>query len=267
MSLQQPDGRRIRQLREEKGWSQEELAKRAGVSRGTIVNLEKGQSCRGDSANLVAQALDRSLAEILLQHPGGRLAVWILGSWQDTGEWPEWEKIEILMDAINCELIESGARVVMGKGNMLQRFADDYFKKLRAAARAQRFVPPAVMLYGYLRQYDLRQIFAEAMGCVPELGILIGGNVPKGRVAEEYAAAEEAGIPVLCVKATLGCARRLESTVGGIPPEVLGVINETGDKVDWGRLGNSIRDVIRTYAARKARLVARVKEYRRGLAP
>lgn len=61
-------GPRLRALREAKGWSQEELARRAGgLSSGTIRNIEKYGALPGTATALkLAEALGVSLDELLL---------------------------------------------------------------------------------------------------------------------------------------------------------------------------------------------------------
>ena len=55
-----PLGLRIRQLREHRGWSQRELARRAGIRQATISHLESGRAKTVDLAILekLARALD-----------------------------------------------------------------------------------------------------------------------------------------------------------------------------------------------------------------
>jgi putative transcriptional regulator len=56
---------RIREFREERDWTQEQLAERVGVTRQTILFLEKGKynpSLR--LAHRIAQALERSIEEV-----------------------------------------------------------------------------------------------------------------------------------------------------------------------------------------------------------
>ncbi len=53
-----PDGRKMRQLREERGWTQEELAERVGYSKRTIENAEAGRRVRWKTLQDFAQALN-----------------------------------------------------------------------------------------------------------------------------------------------------------------------------------------------------------------
>ncbi|MFX1300773.1 MAG: helix-turn-helix transcriptional regulator [Promethearchaeota archaeon] len=56
---------RIREFREQRGWTQEQLAAMVGVTRQTILFLEKGKynpSLR--LAHLIAQAFARSIEEV-----------------------------------------------------------------------------------------------------------------------------------------------------------------------------------------------------------
>jgi diguanylate cyclase (GGDEF)-like protein len=53
----QPNGTRVRDLRQERGWTQEELAGRAGYSKRTIENIEAGKRTRPKTLAEVAQVL------------------------------------------------------------------------------------------------------------------------------------------------------------------------------------------------------------------
>lgn len=65
-------GRRIRQLREARRITQEDLAAAAGVGRVTLVRIERGeQSPRFDTLAALAQALGRPLAELLVGDTSG----------------------------------------------------------------------------------------------------------------------------------------------------------------------------------------------------
>jgi diguanylate cyclase (GGDEF)-like protein len=52
-----PDGARVRDLRQERGWTQEELARRVGYSKRTIENIEAGRRTRPRTLAEVAQVL------------------------------------------------------------------------------------------------------------------------------------------------------------------------------------------------------------------
>ena len=61
-------GGKIRQLRNQKGLTQEELAKRANVSRATIIGLENGTITVTTTETLtkIAGALDKKVSDIFL---------------------------------------------------------------------------------------------------------------------------------------------------------------------------------------------------------
>ncbi len=67
------DGQRLRQLRRQRGLSQEELAGQAGVSLTTVARLERQScaSCRGWTLSRLARALGEHPATITLRPSGG----------------------------------------------------------------------------------------------------------------------------------------------------------------------------------------------------
>lgn len=66
------DGHRLRQLRRQRGLSQEELADQAGVSLTTVARLERQlcASCRGRTLGRLARALGEQPAATTLCLPG-----------------------------------------------------------------------------------------------------------------------------------------------------------------------------------------------------
>ena len=66
------DGPRLRQLRRQRGLSQEELADQAGVSLTTVARLERQScaSCRGWTLGRLARALGEHPATTTLRPPG-----------------------------------------------------------------------------------------------------------------------------------------------------------------------------------------------------
>lgn len=61
-----PLGRRLYELREEKGWAQEELAEKAGLSAATVCSTERGHDLTLFSAICLADALGCSLDYLVL---------------------------------------------------------------------------------------------------------------------------------------------------------------------------------------------------------
>jgi transcriptional regulator with XRE-family HTH domain len=56
---------RVREVRKRRGWSQRELAERAGVRRATIVALERGGSPRLDTLAKLAEAFGVKVTQLL----------------------------------------------------------------------------------------------------------------------------------------------------------------------------------------------------------
>lgn len=70
--MAKPNGPRIRELRVARGYSQEQFAVRAGLTRGTIDRIESGVTWRPSLSTLgaIAGALDVAFEEVVEQ-PGG----------------------------------------------------------------------------------------------------------------------------------------------------------------------------------------------------
>lgn len=64
-------GRRLRELRQERGWSQYELARRAGVSQGTLSNIERGDTQPFPATQrALAEALGMEARELVVRLSG-----------------------------------------------------------------------------------------------------------------------------------------------------------------------------------------------------
>lgn len=63
-----PNGTKIRKLRKKKSWSQQILAKKAGVEKKTIYNIEKNKEAYSTTLDLIAEALEIEASEITLDN-------------------------------------------------------------------------------------------------------------------------------------------------------------------------------------------------------
>ena len=63
---------RLKQFREEKGWTQDELAQRSGVSRVTICLLENGKmkTSKTDTLTKIADALGAKVTSVFFYQEG-----------------------------------------------------------------------------------------------------------------------------------------------------------------------------------------------------
>lgn len=174
--------------------------------------------------------------------PPKRITVWLFGSY--SGISPEERKLtKRIISIISLGLVKLGVRVVMGESEMLRDFANKYRDDLIASNAPG---PNPIILPGKLRQRNLKYLFLDAIGTVPDIAILLGGGVERGRVKEEYNYAIKAGIPVLAIPATGGVAKQFESTVDKAS-EFYSVLKKTGKSVDVGDLSNAILDVVSKY--------------------
>lgn len=94
------DGRRVRQLREARGWTQQDLGSKADLDQGTVSRIELGRSTRIYVATLekLAEVFDCTADELLttsktrhplVGSPGEEYTVGTLAGWQ----LPEWDEL------------------------------------------------------------------------------------------------------------------------------------------------------------------------------
>lgn len=62
----------IRELREQKGWSLEELGRRAGVALQTVYRAERGATVNKNTLRHIAQALGVQIEELEFENRGQR---------------------------------------------------------------------------------------------------------------------------------------------------------------------------------------------------
>lgn len=144
---------------------------------------------------------------------------------------------------------DSGIRVVMGQSNMLSDFAQHYRD---AGFASLKSLPPPIILPGTLRRGDMRQVFIDAIGRVPDVALVIGGNSNRTRVLEEAESAKDAGIPVLAMSSTGGVAAGVASTLR-ISTELLKVISDCSRPIGSGDLAARVLEAFRTLAKTRTR--------------
>lgn len=174
--------------------------------------------------------------------PPKRTTVWLFGSYSGIGK-EERSLAEKIISIISHGFVKLGVRVVMGESEMLRDFANKYRDDLIASNAPN---PNPIILPGKLRQRDLKYLFLDAISAVPDIAILIGGGIERGRAKEEYDYAIKAEIPVLAIPATGGVAKQVESTADKAS-ELYNVLKRTGTEVDAGDLSNAILDAVSKY--------------------
>ncbi len=167
----------------------------------------------------------------IVSRPSQRTTLWILGSYKGMSV-REKKIAKSIINSLPAKIIEAKIRVVVGDSTMLREFIHicrDIHNQSDIAS------PNPVMVFGRLRKRDLRGLFEDTINCVPDLGSLIGGNIEKGRVKEEYDGAIKADIPIICIASTGGVARQVRS-VAERASHLLGILDQRGDNVDIGDL-------------------------------
>jgi hypothetical protein len=185
--------------------------------------------------------LNKDIEEID-SRPGRRTMIWFLGSYHGISD-TEKKIADSIIRSLPSKLIGAGIRVVVGDSTMLMEFIHNCRDIHNQSDIA---VPNPVMIFGRLRKRDLRDLFKDAVDCIPDLAILIGGDIEKGRVKEEYDGAVKAEIPIICIASTGGVAKQVKSVADRARP-LLGILNQTGDNIDVGDLITAIWEAIVMY--------------------
>jgi hypothetical protein len=174
--------------------------------------------------------------------PGKRTTIGMLGSYKGMSDL-EKNIAERIISSLPSKLIGAGIRVVVGDSIMLQ----DFLHNCRDIHnQSDTAVPNPVLIFGRLRKRDLHDLFEDTINCIPDLAILIGGDIEKGRVKEEYDGAVKADIPIICIASTGGVAKQVKS-VAEKASHLFDVLNQTGDNIDTGDLISAIWEAIVIY--------------------
>ena len=223
-------------------------------------NRTDEQAAVGPVANKIRRQIQavgrRSHASLLTGGTGAnslspaddRLTVWLMGSYTNLAE-KERSHAEKLVSVLAKGFADIGIRVVMGQSNMLSDFAQHYRD---AGFASLNSLPPPIILPGTLRRGDMRQVFVDAIGRVPDVALVIGGNSNRTRVLEEADSAKAAGIPVLAMSSTGGAAAGVASTLP-ISTELLKIISDCSRPIGSGDLAARVLEAFRTLAKTRAR--------------
>ena len=213
------------------------------------------QGALGPVANKIRRQIEavgrRSHTPLLAGGPGtksplladDRLTVWVIGSYTNLAE-KDRIHAEKLVSILAKGFANIGIRVVMGQSNMLSDFAQHYRD---AAFASLNSLPPPIILPGTLRRGEMREVFVDAIGRVPDIALVIGGNPGRTRVLEESESANAAGIPVLAMSSTGGAAAGVNSTLP-IAPELLKIISDCSKPIGSGDLAVRVLEAFRTFA-------------------
>ena len=188
--------------------------------------------------------------------------IWIMGSHHGLPKAAQSQALQICR-AIAHLCVEQRFCVVTGTSRLLEYLVDSYedlaegqttllnsqgdeWRKAIASAHIEdrRTVPSPVVILGMLRTPDIRTLFNDTLGRIPDIAIVIGGK-PKaagGRVILEYQHAVNAGIPVLPLAFTGGAAAELEIWLKPELKNAADALNAMKDKLDLFSL--SLLDLI-----------------------
>ncbi|MBN1582582.1 MAG: hypothetical protein JXA89_17870 [Anaerolineae bacterium] len=174
--------------------------------------------------------------------PKERTTLWVFGSYAGLSD-SEKKIASGIIKSLPSKLIGAGIRVVVGDSTMLREFIHicrDMHNN------SDRMVPNPVMIFGRLRNRDLRDLFEDTINCIPDLAILVGGDIEKGRVKQEYHDAVKADIPIICIPSTGGVAKQVNS-VAPRASHLFDILNQMGDNIDTGDLITALWDAILLY--------------------
>ncbi len=183
--------------------------------------------------------------------------VWLIGSVNDVPD-PFRDRAFKTADALSASFINAGFRVVLGRSNLLNYMADRIaYESINSvqnqtgdlpqllatkAARSESRVLNPVILLGSLRAaHNIRRVFVDCVGRVPDVAIALGGTIG-GRAAEEARMAVEAGIPLLPLHFTGGAAANSTTTFDPSLREDISAIQASTRGSDG--VGERVRELI-----------------------
>ncbi len=172
-----------------------------------------------------------------------RTTIWVLGSYSDLND-SELTFVRKITPILGSAFAARGVVLVSGKSDMLEDLAASC---RNVAMSMSPRGPLPIFLDGKLRQTDLKTLFHETIGRIPDLAIVVGGGIARGRVAQECAAAEEAGIPLLPVPATGGAATTVTLTAR-LATDLYQQFGKTAEALDANDLVAAVMTAVERYA-------------------
>lgn len=168
---------------------------------------------------------------------GSPRTIWFLGSLNDV-DTAEAHFTRKLLPILASGLAQAAIRIVVGESDDLIAFAKHY---RTAVVGANLPAPSPIVLVDKLRQCDLREKFSQNVGVVPDVAVVIGGSVKRGRVAEECESAKAAGIRLLPVAVTGGYARAVGNEgLVRMSTRDRGILNQMPEHADVGDVASTI---------------------------
>jgi len=197
-------------------------------------------------------SLEGANPPVMIAPPTPRTTIWVLGSYSEL-ETLEVSLVRKVIATLGSSLAARGVRLVSGQSDMLNELAAHY---RHFAMTMNPRGPLPIILDGRLRRTDLRVLFCDTIGGIPDLAIVVGGGVSRGRVAEECDAAEKAGIPILPVAATGGAAAQVRLTAHNAI-DLLENMGRTASETDATDLVAALLMAVDRYARQARQAISR----------
>jgi hypothetical protein len=197
----------------------------------------------GEACDLIRDAITKQMEAVesstaraawkkLGNESGDRLTVWALGSYQGLEDHERLIASRV-SPLLGSALAQAGARLVVGESDLLWDMVEAYRDANLSNAD---WAPNPIVLPGRLRGKDMEIFFRDAIGRVPEVAIVLGGGIARGRVQAEIKGAKEAGIVILPVRRCGGFGARVRSNRS----DLMAPLSRLGPRSDAAEIAGAI---------------------------